>query len=216
MRDLHPRIVAATRAQFEARRAALAAGAGRVGWKIALGIEEVEALAGSDPVLGHITTATVIEPGGTFAGADTVRELRVETELAVEVGPGNTVAGVGVALEIVDVGRPPDGLEAIIAANVLHRAVVFGPTRREPVLAAARARRARLLIEGEVRDDAPLTADPAATVAAIGRLLEAVGERLAPGDRILAGSACHVPAAAGDAVVAEIDGLGSVSAGIAA
>jgi 2-keto-4-pentenoate hydratase len=38
---------------------------------------------------------------------------------------------------------------------------------------------------------------------------------LQPGDRILAGSACHVPVEPGDIVVAEIDGLGTVAATIA-
>ena len=69
MADPHPRVLAATRAQLDARRALLDAGARHVGWKIALGIAEVEALAGSEPALGHITTATLVEPGGTFAGA---------------------------------------------------------------------------------------------------------------------------------------------------
>jgi hypothetical protein len=180
MGDLHPRIVAATRTQLDARRAALAAGAARVGWKIALGIAEVEALAGSEPALGHITTATLVEPGGTFAGARAVRELPAETELAVEVGPEATVAGIAVAPEIVGVGRPPNGLEDI------HRRQRLPPrrgVRRDPPgvgpLACARPR-ARLLIGGEVRDDAPATPHPAATVAAIGRLLEASASAWSP------------------------------------
>ena len=127
MRDIHPRVVAATRAQLDAWRGLLAGGAERVGWKIALGIEEVEAVVGGDPALGHITTATVLEPGATFTGAAAVRQLRAETELMVEVGPRATVAGLAVALEIVDTGRPPNGLEAIIVANVDHRTVAFGP-----------------------------------------------------------------------------------------
>jgi len=46
---LHPRIAAATRAQLDARRVLLDAGAGHVGWKIALGIAEVEELIGTEP-----------------------------------------------------------------------------------------------------------------------------------------------------------------------
>jgi hypothetical protein len=99
-----------------------------VGWKLAFGVEEVEALVGTDPVIGHITTATLLEPAGVFTGASAARRLRPETELAVEVGPDETVAGLAVALEIVDTGRPPNGLEEIVLANVYHRAVAFGPT----------------------------------------------------------------------------------------
>jgi 2-keto-4-pentenoate hydratase len=122
------------------------------------------------------------------------------------------VAGLLVALEVVDVGRPSHEAQALVAANVLHRAVAFGPTRRG---ATAPAGPARLLIGGELREEAPVRGDPAAVVAATARLLAAVGERLEPGDRILAGSSCHVPAAPGDAVVAEIAGLGAVAATIA-
>jgi 2-keto-4-pentenoate hydratase len=178
--DVHPRLAAATRVQLEHWRAALDAGAGRVGWKVALGIAEVEALVGAAPALGHLTTAMRLVPGGEYRGARADRELRAETELAVEVGADGGIAGLAVALEIVDAGRPPDGLEAIVEANVFHRAVAFEPT-----------------------------------VAAIARLLAAVGEGPEPGERVLAGSACHVPVAPGDAVVAEIDGLGAVAATIA-
>jgi 2-oxo-3-hexenedioate decarboxylase len=210
--DVHPRLVAATRAQLDRWRAARAAGAGRVGWKIALGIAEVEELVGTEPALGHLTTATLLGPGGAYRGARGDRALRAETELAVEVGPDGGVAGLAVALELVDTGRPPDGLEAIVVGNVFHRAVAFGPTVPR---ARAEGAVARLRVGGEVREAATVSADPLRTVAAIARLLAAAGERLEPGERILAGSACHVPVAPGDAVVAEIDGLGAVAATIA-
>jgi 2-keto-4-pentenoate hydratase len=213
MADLHPAIAAGLAAQLAARRAALDAGARRVGWKLAYGIEEIEALVGDAPVTGHLTSATLIAPDGTYRGAAADRALRVETELAVEVGEGGAIAGLAVALEVVDVARPPHGAEALVAANVLHRAVAFGPTRPG---AAAPAGPARLLIGGEAREEAPVRGDPAAVVAATARLLQQVGERLEPGDLVLAGSSCHVPAAPGDAVVAEIDGLGAVAAAIAA
>src|SRR3954454_967568 len=190
--DVHPRLAAATRAQLEHWRAALDAGAGRVGWKVALGIAEVEALVGAAPALGHLTTATLLVPGGEYRGARADRELRAETELAVEVGADGGVAGLAVALEIVDTGRPPDSLEAIVAGNVFHRAVAFGPTVPD---ARPEGLQARLLVGGDVREAAAVTADPHATVAAIKRLLDAAGERLEPGERILAGSACHVPVA---------------------
>lgn len=212
MARIHPRVVVATRAQLQARRKTLEDGAEHVGWKIALGIEEVEALVGADPVLGHITTATLLEPGGTFAGADAARQLRAQTELAIEVGPEETVAGLAVALEILDTGRPPDGLEEIIIANVYHRGVAFGPTHAVATISPATA---SLLVGGQTGEVAPLSTAPGETVSAVARLLGAAGERLRPGDRILAGSACHVPVQAGDEVVAEIDGLGAVALRIA-
>jgi 2-keto-4-pentenoate hydratase len=212
MPDVHPRLAAATRVQLDRWRAALDGGAARVGWKIALGIEEVEALVGTEPALGHLTTASLLVPGGAYGGARPDRPLHAETELAIEVGPNGGVAGLAVALEIVDTGRPPDGLEAIVAANVYHRAVAFGPTVPG---ARAEGAAARLLVGGELRETAAVVADPLATVNAIERLLASAGERLEPGERIIAGSACHVPVAPGDAIVAELDGLGAVAATIA-
>jgi 2-keto-4-pentenoate hydratase len=52
-------------------------------------------------------------------------------------------------------------------------------------------------------------ADGPAALAAVARVLEAVGERLEPGDRVLTGSITHVPVRAGQAVTAAIEGLGS-------
>jgi 2-keto-4-pentenoate hydratase len=212
MAAVHPRIVDATRVQLEAWRAALAGGATRVGWKVAFSIAEVEEVVGGEPTLGHITTATLLQPGGTFHGAAAVRALRAETELAVEVGATGAIAGLAVALEIVDTGRPPGTLEAIVAANVYHRAVAFGATRPGASVAGAPA---RLRVGGAVREIAVVTSDPEETVAATATLLHAVGEELRPGDRILAGSICHVPVEPGDDVVAEIDGLGGVAATLA-
>jgi 2-oxo-3-hexenedioate decarboxylase len=210
MSAVHPRIAAATRAQLEAWRAALAAGGRRVGWKAALAIAEVEELMGAEPAIGHLTTATLLPPGGTYSATGD-RELRAETELAIAVGEAGRVAGVAVALELVDVARPPDGMEAIVAGNVFHRAVAFGPVRPGPSAGGAEA---RMLVNGALCDAAAVAADPARTLAAVGRVLEAVGERLQPGELVLAGSACHVPAGPGDAVAAEIDGLGRVEATI--
>jgi 2-keto-4-pentenoate hydratase len=210
--DVDPRIAAATHAQLRTWRAALAAGAQRVGWKVALGIPEIEALIGPEPALGHVTTATLLEPGGVYRISMDDRALRAETELAVAVGRDGAIAGLAVALEIVDTARPPSGMEAIVAANVFHRAVAFGPTHPGTRADGAHA---QIRTNGEIRETAAVTADPAATIRAIARLLAAAGERLEPGDRILAGSSCHVPVAPGDAVVAEIDGLGAVGVTIA-
>ena len=54
-----------------------------------------------------------------------------------------------------------------------------------------------------------------ATLGAVARRLAAVGEELLPGDLLFAGSVVQVALAAGDRVVAEIDGLGRVSAVVA-
>jgi 2-keto-4-pentenoate hydratase len=207
---LEERLAAALETQLGSWRATLREGAERVGWKIGLGIPEVEALMGAEPVIGHLTSATKLESGATWSARDAA-VLRAETEVAVEVGPGEAVAGLGTALELVDLARPPHGFEGIVAANVFHRAFVLGPSR--PVAPGERPE-ATLSVNGRLRASGRASADFAATVRSVARLLALVGERLEPGDRIIAGSLTHVPVGPGDEVVAEIDGLGAVRVAI--
>jgi 2-keto-4-pentenoate hydratase len=198
----HERVVAALRAQLERRPAA----AGRVGWKIGGDIAEIEAVTGGRPAIGHLTSASLLADGSVYAGGG--RALHADTEVAVELGDDGHIVAAGVALEIVDVARPPDDLEGIVAGNVFHRAFALSPVIAWPgrLDAAARA-----LIDGEVRAEGRAVGDYAGAVRTVAELLGAVGERLRPGDRILTGSITQVPVAPGDAVAAEIDGLGRVA-----
>jgi 2-keto-4-pentenoate hydratase len=189
----------ALRAQLARRRALLEAGARHVGWKVGAGIEEV-----GDPVFGHLTTATLIAPGARcdVSGA---RELRAETELLLEVRPGSIAFGV--ALELVDVARPPHDPAEIIARNVFHLAAALGTER-----AAAPGPEARLWVDGALAEAAPVTTDASAVLTLIRDQLTALGEALRPGDLILSGSLCHVPVSPGSHLTAEIDTLGHISA----
>lgn len=134
------RVVSGLRTQLRHWRAALDGGAERIGWKIGLNIPEVQEQLGiEESVIGHLTSATVVEAGGEYRAGAAVR-LRAEAEVAVELGRDvephadadaarEAVAGLAAAIELVDVGRPPEDVEAIVAANVFHRAVVLGPSR---------------------------------------------------------------------------------------
>jgi len=189
--------------QLRAWRAALDAGAQRVGWKIALGLVDGQ----REPALGHLTSATRVPDGARYHRAAD-RTLRAEAELAVEVGEGG-VAGYAAAIELVDVGRPPDDLQGIVAANVFHRAVVLGPTRERP------PDRVRLTVGGAVHEPDRPGEDPQAMVEVAARLLAAAGERLMPGDRLITGSVIHVPVAPGDRVELDMGALGHLSVAIA-
>jgi 2-keto-4-pentenoate hydratase len=193
------RLVAALEAQFESWRAALRNGAARVGWKVAYDIAEIQEVLGDEPAIGHLTTATLLGDGDSHSAAG-ARALRAEVELAVEAG-----AGFAVALELVDIAPREDDLEGIVAANVYHRAVALGPSGQSlPAVAEA-----RLLVNGEVQESARASADYSAALAAVAQQLEAVGERLEPGERVLTGAIARVPVSSGDRVRAEIDGLGA-------
>jgi 2-keto-4-pentenoate hydratase len=162
-------------------------------------------------VIGHLTSATRLEPGASFDAAG-ARELRAEAEIALEVGEDGGVAGFAAALELVDVARPPSDLESIVAANVFHRAFLLAPSRPEwpePFTA-------QLTVNGAVHepDRPPDPFEPALAVAA--HHLATAGERLEPGDRIITGSIIHVPVAPGDDVVVDMGPLGRLQATIAA
>ncbi len=182
----------------------MAGGAERVGWKIGLNIPEVQARLGlTEPVVGHLTSATRLEPGASYSHDD-ARDLRAEAEVAIQVAEGGAISGYGAAIELVDVGRPPStGIEEIVARNVFHRAFVLGPVHRERPMGEA-----QLLVGREVRDVAPLAGDFEASVAHVARHLAAVGERLEPGDVVIAGALAHVPVNQGDEIAVAIGALG--------
>lgn len=190
--------------QLCAWRELLDAGAERVGWKIGLGL--VEAQPG--PALGHLTSATRVPDGGTYRAGE-YRELRAEAELAVAVGEHDRIAGYAAALELVDVGRPPNDLERIVARNVFHRAFVLGPIRPEGPSAI------RMTVGGTLHEPDRPGEDPAAMLAEAARQLAAAGERLQLGDILITGSVIHVPAAPGDLVEVEMAPLGRISLRIA-
>jgi 2-keto-4-pentenoate hydratase len=133
--DVDPRLVSALTAQLGLWRVALAEGAERVGWK--LGVGDAERI-GEGPVIGHLTSATQLEPGAAYR-AEGVVDLRADAEVALrlgaDVGPdvdretaAAAIAGFGAALELVDLGAPPPGNpEHIVATNIWHRAFALGP-----------------------------------------------------------------------------------------
>src|SRR3954470_9965578 len=109
MSGIEPRLASALAVQLETWRAALAAGADRVGWKLGVGDRE---RIGAGPVIGHLTSATQLAPGSSYRPDDPTA-LHVDAEVAVEmasdVAPDATVAeveaavaGYGAAIELVD------------------------------------------------------------------------------------------------------------------
>ena len=211
MAEIDQRVADALRAQLVDWRASLYGGAERVGWKIGLNLVEVQRHLGLDePVVGHLTSATRLRPGAAFR-AGSARALRAEAEVALEIGEEGRIAGYAAALELVDVGRPPSDLESIVAANIFHRAFALAPSRPGP----PDPFEARLTVNGTAhRPDRPPDPFPA-TVEVVARHLAAVGERLLPGDRIIAGAVINVPVAAGDEIVVDMGPLGRLEAAIA-
>jgi 2-keto-4-pentenoate hydratase len=196
-----------TAALLTRRREMLAQGAQPLGWKIGFNVPDIQQRIGIDrPLAGFLTTEGLIEDGSTWDELPVI----VESEVAVEIGDdGRSIVALLPALELAD---PPDldlELEQILAGNIFHRAVAFGPRveTREPG-------RARILVNGEEQHSLSAeqtVANLDAMVDAIAGRLADAGEELQPGDRIITGVlAPPHRASPGDTVRLELDGLGGV------
>jgi 2-keto-4-pentenoate hydratase len=194
-----------TEALLTRRREILAQGCEPIGWKVGFNVPEIQQKLGIDaPLAGFLTTDSLIED------AWDEYPIVVESEVAVELGAdGRSIAALLPAIELAD---PPDldlELEQILAGNIFHRAVTFGPR-----VETAQPGAARILVNGEEQHsiDAERTgANLEAMVEAVAARLEAAGEELRPGERIITGVlAPPHEAQEGDTVRLEMDALGSV------
>jgi 2-keto-4-pentenoate hydratase len=196
-------------AQLVRQRQILAQGAEHVGWKIGFNLPQVQEKLGIDrPLVGFLTSDGLLEDGASWSLGDG-GEVIVESEVAVELGDdARSIAALLPALELAD---PPDlsiELEQILAGDIFHRAVAFGPRVTAEAPGAG-----RILVNGERQHE--LDADSTGAHleemvgVAAGRLAEA-GQQLHPGDRIITGilAPAH-PAQPGDTVRLELDALGA-------
>jgi 2-keto-4-pentenoate hydratase len=200
------RLVSALAAQLEQRDAALRAGAGCVGWKLGMG--ERERIGGE---IADLTSATLLAPGGSYRHRGDVAELRADAELAVEVvraveatdDPRAIAQAIGAyvpALEIVDLTRLADEPVSVVAANVFHRGVAFGPATPKPRGDV----HGSVVVNGNVEASGAGPEDLVDRIAAAARILAAVGERIEAGDRLLTGSIVQVPVTPGDELTADL------------
>ena len=217
---LPPQLAGPQQALFDQWRGELACGATRIGWKVGHDIPEVQSLVGDQPVIGCLTSRTLVRTGGEWCRRG--EDLRAETEFAVEVGaelaagaaPATATAaisGLCVALEIVDLAYPPGDLDAIMDGNVFHRAVAFGPMQ---ALERAELGRATLHLDEVVHEAREPVPEPVWVVRSVADVLGQFGETLLPGDRILSGSFVHQPLGAARSVSAAIENLGRASLSI--
>ncbi|MGI8945571.1 MAG: hypothetical protein ACR2GL_04955 [Thermoleophilaceae bacterium] len=205
---MDPRVAGATEAQLQQWRAELEGGAERVGWKIGFSTQASQQQAGlSAPVVGHVTSATVVHYGAHLSLAGGTRVM-VEPEVAIEVGEKLEAVALAAAIEVIDVDRPFLEIEQIVETNIFHRHVMFGDFR--PGYPPPRT--AALLVNGQDRErDAVEGFDPAATIALVAETLALTGESLQPGDKIIAGALLPaVEVTPGDLVGVQLDNLGMV------
>lgn len=135
------RIESGMRIQLAGWRSAMGlADVERVGWKVGLNAPPVmEALEIDRPVIGWLGSGTTLAAPAEFVTAGATK-IGAEPELAITVGEGGNVAGLAPAIEIVDVDKSFDDLAAILADNIFHRGVVFGPQSEPRALPGITAR----------------------------------------------------------------------------
>lgn len=190
-----------TEAMLMRRAKILDAGAEPVGWKVGFNVPEIQQKLGIDtPLAGFLTTDSLIEDSWDDY------PVVVESEVAVEIGDdGRSIVALLPALELAD---PPDldlDIEQILAGNIFHRAVAFGP-RVETTDPGA----GRILVNGE-EQHAVKPEGLERMVQAVAARLEAAGEELRAGERIITGVlAPPYEAKEGDTVRLELEALGSV------
>ena len=178
----------------------------RIGWKLALNAPAiVKALGIGEPALGGLFRSRVASSGShSLAGAT---RPAVEPELLIQAGEGGAVARLGAALEVVDLDRPLDDVEEVVAANIFHRAVAFGSLSDfvDPGRAVFR-------VNEEERAVVDSFERPIETLAFVDRFLQGLGGGLAEGELVIAGAlAPATPVVAGDIAALSVDGIGAVS-----
>jgi 2-keto-4-pentenoate hydratase len=198
-----------TTAMLVRRREILAQGAEPIGWKVGFNISAAREKLGIDaPLAGFLSSDGLLDAGAEVSLDD--GPVVVESEVAVELGAdARSIVALLPALEVAD---PPDldqDVETILAGNIFHRAVVFGPR-----VEANEPGGGRVLVNGEVEH----VMAPGDTSAHLEEMVEAVRKRLAavdedmlPGQRIITGVLAPPHAAhPGDRVRLELDALGGV------
>lgn len=184
-----------------------------IGWKAGFGsAAAMERLGTTAPLFALLTDATLLEPGATVSLDGWTKPL-LEPELAIYLDSDGGIAAVGAAIELVDLRSQTDDPAEIVAGNVYHRHVLLGRERAN----SPDGLTVLVHVGGEVVAE---TDDPQALngrLEDVVRLLhESLGDRVRPGDVVIAGSAVPpIPVAPGQEIRYELAPLGSIAVSFA-
>ena len=227
--DAQQRIASGMQMQLQRFHAALREGMPRVGWKIGITDPLVQRKFGIDaPVIGWLHGGCVIDNGGQYR-IDGRSTLLAEAEIAIQLAQAMpatadeaqalaSIASLAPAIELIDTGKPADGLDVILGHSIFHEAVVFGvQTAVAPDKALDEAWPVAFCNEHQVRARDPRLA-PAhlvKLVQLVAGILQQYGEGLNAGDRIISGSFIKpLPIAGGDQLRIDFGSLGEVCVAI--
>ena len=211
-------------AQLTERRRRIEAGEAALGWKLGMGVPAAMARLGIDaPLVGYLLAPALLADGGTVpldGWGNAKLEPEIAAHMAADLPAGATrseaeaaIAGLGVAIELVDIDPDAADPEAILAADIFQRHVLLGPLVEG---ASAAGVSARALQNGEeaasAGDATEATGDPVELVLHVANFVGEAGETLRAGEVVICGSV--VPAldvAPGDTVEVRLDPLGSLT-----
>lgn len=227
-----PRILRGMEVQLARWRERINAGEQPLGWKVGFGAPAaMQKLDIRAPLVGFLTDRALVATGATVSLAGWVKPV-AEPEIAVHMGRNLSagadrdtvkaaIAGVGPAIELADVDRPPQDVEQILAGNIYQRGVILGPcdaSRAGGVVAGLHGDIARNgSAFAQTSDPQALTGDLIDIVRHVAETLAAFGQTLRAGQIIITGSI--VPplwVEAGEEIVFKLDPIGSVSVRFAA
>src|SRR4051794_5055819 len=134
-----PRIERGMLAQLTGRHRRIEDGEQPLGWKLGMGVPAaMERLGTSAPLVGYLLRSGLLESGdvvdiGAWANP------RLEPEIALHMGADlardasradaeAAIAGLGVAIELVDPDPGAADPESILVANIFQRGVLLGPS----------------------------------------------------------------------------------------
>jgi 2-keto-4-pentenoate hydratase len=204
-----PRIARGMDKQLAERRARIAAGEKPIGWKVGLGAKPaMERLKITMPVVGYMMQKSVIPNGSTASVAgwtQPVAEPEIAVTMAADLASGAsreaTIAAIGAlgpAIELADLAAPPTDVEAVLAGNIFHRAVILGAAdtaragaKLDGLAGLVFRRGAQVARQEDLQANIGNIVDIVAHVAGT---LAASGERLRAGDVIITGSIVPPPA----------------------
>lgn len=227
MTDISELIAAGMERQIQAFHAAQGAGMPRLGWKIGLNDPAAQQRLGlPGPIVGWLDGRRLIREGEPYAPPAGAKP-RVEAETAILVGRDiaagataeaarDAIAAIAPAIEFVDGVKPLFPVDELLAHDILHEAVLLGPSAEVGLargLVAAgfpsvtnNGQPVRTALPGRYPDDL------AEIVVLVATTLVEYGESLRAGDWIIGGSYIDpFDIAVGDAVRADFGPLGAIS-----
>jgi len=191
------------RQQLRWRRELLAAGKKQLGWKLAFGgPAAMQRLQINAPLVGFLMQDAVVTSGSaiSFAGW---KKPAAEPEVTVYLGKDvpakadrktimSAIAGLGAAIEVVDVDHPSEDVEGTLARNIYQRHLILGRCATSHAGRGLSGLNARVIRNGEelanTSDFEALTGELITIVGHVANLLSFFGEKLLAGQIIIAGS----------------------------